>query len=1232
MKKILLILSSITIHAFSQTPSLQWSKSVSGQLSGYDNTQNSWKDPSGNFLITGTTSNDAFLLKVDNSGNELLRIIWDGPQSNSDNGSAVKADAAGNIYMAGLTYYNGMNVPFVVKYSASGVKQWQYVQTNVSVAGNITAIALDNYNSPANLYFTGSKNDSSAIIKLDANTGHSLWEKTLWPHGQMNDIDIDNNGHPLVCGYQAFTGIDADFYAAVLDINTGYPLRGCWRDGAAADSVTNGSGYFDKAMKIKAGPAGSFVVFGTIYDNANEATMYMAKFGSTGNVPTWTYSYNSPTHTGGKGVQLFADASFSNFYYLATAFSTSGIYYNYTIAGKVNNTGSAIWEKEFSLAGASLDPHDMAIDANGNAHIISDAGYPDGDIYYKKLASANGNVIASLQYDNQRGGGSAYDLSSNIFLDNTGHPYVIGSSNAFTYTNLDVLMYKLNTNATLDWDITYDFFISSQNTAFNVQTMPTNGSGAEQIVTCGRVINNLTNTDISITSYSDKGIINWQETFDDNNGADQVIGFEKSNLNNLFLCSFNNSNNTTSITEFYSDGTTNFSNKPSWLFHPTCFKIDSAENSFASSGNNGSTDFNLGIYLRNGTALSNTPSFAANRQANATSITTDNNGVYVAGDLFDYNGGVTDRQHIYIQKYDLAGNKIWSTKISGLDSSVLTNNSAVKIVFDRTSGALYLVGKGTLVGSAIDQTILAKISQSGNVIWVKAENASNTRYQYMNDIKVKNSKIYITGYAYTVTNTSDNMMLTEAWDINGNKQWEYIYDKANTDEEGASVSVDNTGIVFVGGKTNGVSNTNSNMLLTKIDATGNLIWKQEYNGASNGNDYTAGIALSNSNTLNPRIYMAGNVQSTGYNFDIATLKYCDLPVTHVSHLGSTSICQNSSTNLVATGTASGNIVWASGGSAAASINVTTSGNYYFTYTEADGCTENSDTVTIHLKSPPTPVQICMVTVDSLSTHNIITWDKTAATPDVIGFKMYREDLTNIYSYIGSVSIDSLSEFHDYGVNPNVTTKRYKISAIDSCGNESALSNYHNTIYIVDVGNGQYLWNPIYTIENTANPVTNYVLMRDDNNTGNFLQIASTAGTSNTLNDVNYASYPLANWRVDALGFNCNPTLRLAGNNNTLTARVRSHSNQNNNRVAGVNQLIGNVSQLTVYPNPSIGSVTVSNSQKIDALKVSDVLGNVIYETKPNEQKVVLHLETAGVYFIAVISGKETSIKKVVINN
>jgi len=1236
MKKTLLpLFVALAVNSFSQTPSLQWEKSVNGQLSGYDNTQTSWQDPSGNFLITGATNNDAFVIKVDNQGNELLRLTYDGPQHGSDNGYAIKSDAAGNIYLGGLTAYNSNNVPFVVKYNSSGVKQWEYVQTAVSVSGVLTAMVLDNYNSPNNVYFTGSKNDSSAIIRLNSTTGVSIWEKTLWPHGKMNDIDIDNNGHPLVCGYQAFTGVNADFYAAVLDIPTGYPLRGFWQDGSATDSVTDPNGHFDMASKIKAGPAGTFAVLGTVYNSPTAATIYMVKFGSTGNVPTWSYTYDSPTHTEGNGVRLLTDVSFSNFYFLAEAMSTTGTYYGYTIAGKVNNTGTAVWVKEFNIGGTTLDAHDMALDANGNAHIISGAGSPfgsPGDIYYKKLASATGNAGSTLQYDNQRGGGNAYDYSTNIFLDNTGHPYILGSSNALTYTNDDVLLVSLNTNATLNWDITYDFLINSQNSVFNIQTLPT-GYNTDQIITCGSVINNITGLDVSITSYDESGAINWQNTFDDNNGGDQVIGFEKTSFSDLFLCSYNLVSSLTSITMFYNNGTTNVSIKPSWPFRPLYFKVDSAENSFVGGDIFGASDFQLGIYLRNGITISNTPATLANTETKCASIATDNASIYVAGTI-DNASNATIGKHSYIQKFDFSGNVIWSATIVGFDSTSNLSGPS-KIVYDRASNAVYVLGTSFSVGSTVTQSFIAKINANGAIAWVKKENASNTRNEYLNDILVANGKIYVTGYANNVSSATDNFALTEMWDVNGNKQWEYIFDKPTTDEEGASIAVDTAGHIFVGGKTNGIPSVmgGSDMLLLKINANGNLVWKKEYNGAQNGGDYAVDIALSNSNAANPRIYVSGNTQSTGSNYNIATLKYCDLPAAHVVHPASTNICANSSLVLSAAGGAiGGSLAWSSGQTGSA-ISVSTTGSYYFSSSASDGCSENSDTVIVNLKSPPAAIQICMVTVDSLSTHNIIYWDKISVTPDIVGFKMYREDLTNIYTYIGSVSIDSISQYHDYGANPNVTTKRYKISAIDSCGNESAQSNYHNTIYIVYVGGGQYIWNPIYTIENSPNPVSSYVLMRDDNNTGNFQQIATTAGTQNTLTDPNFASFPNANWRVDALGFNCNPTLRLAsGNNSTLAAKVKSHSNQNNNRVAGINQATGSSTQLTVYPNPSTGNITVSNSQKIDELKVTDVLGNIIYETKFADQKTTLHIENSGVYFITVISGKETSIRKVVVNN
>jgi hypothetical protein len=1238
MKKLLRLLSLVAAPAFAQSPSIQWEKNVNGQLSGYDQALNSWKEPGGNFLITGTSSSDAFVTKVDINGNEILRIIYDGPQSGYDKGNSVRSDAAGNIYLGGITTYNTKNVPFVAKFNSTGVKLWEYVQTNVSVDGDLTAMILDNFNAPANLYFTGSKNDSSAIIRLNVNTGISIWEKTLYPHGKMNDIDIDNNGHPLVCGYQTGSGgpNDADFVAMVLDILTGYPLRGYWRDGVAADSVNDGNGYFDRASKIKAGPSGTFVVFGTVYDNPNEATMFMVKFGSVGNTPLWAYYYNSPTHINGKAIQLLTDAAFTSFYYLAGAMSTSGAYYGYTIAGKVDNTGNAVWEKEFNQGGTDLNPVDMALDANSNPHIISNAGYTP-DIYYRKLASANGNVASSLVYDNQRGGGNAYDYASNIFLDNTGHPYLIGSSNALTYTNLDLLMCRLNTNATLDWDVTYDFFINSQDLVFNTQVVPY--FGPDQIVTCGQVSNNVSNNDISITSYSEKGTINWQEVFDDNNGSDNPIGFEKSPYGTMFLCSYNYTSSTTSITEFYTDGTTNFSNYTTWPFSPTCYKIDSLENSFAAGGSvYNVSDFSFGVYLRNGSpSYNNTPTVATGFQANPVSIATDNTNIYVAGSLYDNVG--TDGQHIYIQKFDISANKLWSVKIRGFDSTAY-NFNANKIVYDRATNALYIVGKGVSIGSSVQKTILAKINTNGTVAWVRSENASNTRYQNLTDIVVANGKIYIAGTAYLATSTNDNMLLAEQWDLSGNKQWEYVYDKPTTDEEAQSIAVDNSGNIFLGGRTNGVPSAtaaaaSSDMLLIKLNPAGNLVWKQIYNGVGNGNDMCANIALSLNFAGNPRIYMGGNTQSSqGYYYDIGTLKFCDLPAATVSHAANTSICMGGNTTLAATGTGSGTITWSNGATGGVTV-ANTTGNYYFTYTETDGCAENSDSVTINIKGAPSPVQICMVTVDDSSKHNLILWDKTLATPDVIGFNVYREDLTNIYHQIGSVPMTSLSEYVDLdgNANPNSTTKRYKLTTVDSCGNESVMSNYHNTIYIVSSGGGQFSWNQLYTIEGSANPVVQYILLRDDYNTNNWHAVDSTAGTQFNINDVNFATFqPTANWRVATQwNISCNPTLRIGGGNSVQAAIVKSKSNISNNRATGLNQAMGNV-MANVYPNPAQNNLTINfTSAAKTSIKLRNLIGEEVITTEVQNQNTTqldISKLTPGVYMLELNNSNGKFVKRI----
>lgn len=306
---------------------------------------------------------------------------------------------------------------------------------------------------------------------------------------------------------------------------------------------------------------------------------------------------------------------------------------------------------------------------------------------------------------------------------------------------------------------------------------------------------------------------------------------------------------------------------------------------------------------------------------------------------------------------------------------------------------------------------------------------------------------------------------------------------------------------------------------------------------------------------------------------------------------------------------------------------------YGTNTCGNGAASN----TLLTVNTPEGPQICMVTVDDSSTHNIIYWDKTPIL-HADSFRIYREDVTNIYTRIGTVHYNSLSEYHDYDsvANPNVTTKRYKISSVDSCGNESALSPYHNTIYITDNGVGQFSWAQLYTIEGGPNPVNNYVLMVDSTNTGNWVQIASTAGTQQNINDIHYANYAsVANWRVETVwGISCTSTFKVINNNGTQAAVVKSKSNITNNRMAtGVkNNLTGN---LSVYPNPTTGNVNVEfkgiNGQT--TIVVMSVLGQEVYNktisNPAGRYTIDLSANESGTYIVRIVTEKGVSTQRII---
>ncbi len=348
---------------------------------------------------------------------------------------------------------------------------------------------------------------------------------------------------------------------------------------------------------------------------------------------------------------------------------------------------------------------------------------------------------------------------------------------------------------------------------------------------------------------------------------------------------------------------------------------------------------------------------------------------------------------------------------------------------------------------------------------------------------------------------------------------------------------------------------------------------------------------------------------------------------------SATICGGTSATLTASGATS--YSWSSGQNTS-SIVVTPSATSVYTVTgETNGCLNSAlSSVIIPATSAP---DICMVTLDSTFNYNIVFWDKTVSSK-VDSFIIYREVSTGIYKRIGAQQYSALSRFTDTtrsvgpaNGDPNITSYRYKLQLRDSCGNYSLLSPYHNSFYFTAINNGNFIWNSYAVEGQSLTPVSTCNLLRDNNATNTWTVVGSCAGTQTTINDPAFASFPIALWRIDGLGFNCNPTYKTTQQINKSKSNVK-----NNFNVGGIptniaaNKLNASIS---ITPNPTSSELIVSFKDAITlstTISITDILGKVILISEINNGSgtiIPVNELSNGIYFIKIQQGKDSVTKK-----
>ncbi|MBD3338571.1 MAG: hypothetical protein GF353_05665, partial [Candidatus Lokiarchaeota archaeon] len=445
-------------------------------------------------------------------------------------------------------------------------------------------------------------------------------------------------------------------------------------------------------------------------------------------------------------------------------------------------------------------------------------------------------------------------------------------------------------------------------------------------------------------------------------------------------------------------------------------------------------------------------------------ITTDESGnIYVTGfcnDSATFGTITTTGAGMFVVKYDASGNALWA-KVQGNNDYDL----GYRIIADKT-GSVFVTGEfrdtinfdtTTLTSFGSTDMFVAKYDASGNVLWAKYGGGPDADKGC--GISVDDSgNIYLTGY-FNGTGTFDSKIIhssgsgdvfTLKYDTTGNIIWARKAGSIGNDQ-GSGIAIDRLGNIFVTGmfsetitfdNTSLISSGLDDIFLAKYNSLGDLIWVQKAGG--NHFDRSWDVAVDK---FGYSVITGGFYGSTYFNH-IELVSYGDEDI------------------VTALYDPSGNLLWVkqAGGMErdyARGIGVDNTGNSYmlgsFTGTAA------FDNHALASQSYPA-VFIAKITDDVGRYDSIaprapqdlranpennqikLVWDSNVES-DLSHYKIYRsinQGFTPIPDNLITTVAKPASSYTDNNVI-NDQTYYYRISAVDSSGNESDFSEEASAI-------------------------------------------------------------------------------------------------------------------------------------------------------------------------------------------
>lgn len=265
--------------------------------------------------------------------------------------------------------------------------------------------------------------------------------------------------------------------------------------------------------------------------------------------------------------------------------------------------------------------------------------------------------------------------------------------------------------------------------------------------------------------------------------------------------------------------------------------------------------------------------------------------------------------------------------------------------------------------------------------------------------------------------------------------------------------------------------------------------------------------------------------------------------------------------------------------------------------------------------------ICVVTVDSATTTNLVVWEPVQES-GVAYYNIYREtSIQNDFALIDTVQASNLSLFNDVVASPLSRSWRYKIAAVNACGTEGPLSAAHQTIHLDVIDNAgvdvTVNWN---AYEGAA--FSNYIISRYTDANG-WETIATVPTTQFSYTDaIPFTTLGLDYMVEIELDDTCTAVVWRAQDFNSARSNKERGQFSAGNGTGDSNNEVDEIylSQITVSPNPSNGLLTVrQKGDKAVELIITGVDGQQLQLQELNGTETQLDLSNYadGIYFITV---------------